>query len=241
MSDNTIGAKFEDFLSEEGLTFPQLIQQLGASKSQLLNLDEESHARFVELYDQIVEDKDGTSDAGKRKRGQLLEELSSLVFEKSYGQLLKVRQNNRTGTNEIDVLLEWTESARINGLNGAFPCFGDTFLCECKNYDGKVNVTYVGKFFSLLTVTNTNLGIMIAWDGITNRSAWSDALGLVKKFALGKQIYIVPIDKDDLKQIYDKKTNIFTLVHEKYLAIKDDIDYEKYIKPHESEEKMKLV
>lgn len=122
------------------------------------------------------------------------------------------------------------------GINNAFSCLGDIFLCECKNYEGKVDVTYVGKFCYLLRTCNSTVGIMIVWEGITARGAWSDAKGLIKKNVLKDEKYIIVIDKEDLKRIYERKTNIFSIIYNKYIALKNEIDYDKYIVKHEAED-----
>lgn len=66
--------------------------------------------------------------------------IIKFVLQKVYVQQKSYEQNS---TNEIDLLIRWTESARFSGISGAFPCFNESFLCECKNYKGKVGVTYV--------------------------------------------------------------------------------------------------
>ena len=137
------------------------------------------------------------------------------------------------------MLVKWTDQTNLAGINQSFPFLWDSFLCECKNYDGAGNVTYVGKFCSLMIVTNTDFGVMISWDGVTGRSKWNDSQGLIKKFALIAKKYIIVLEKTDLKQIRDGKKNLFSLLHNKYLALKADIDYEKYIEIHEAEHSMK--
>lgn len=236
MEENkNIQNKTEVFLNDIGMNLPQLFQYLGKSKSSLLNLDDVSQEKFSEIYDKI--DKD---NCDKINKGKLLEDLTDLLFQEGSGKLFNTRRNCRTSTNEIDLLLEWTDEARILGLNIMYPCLSDSFICECKNYEGKVDVTYVGKFCSLLNVTETQLGVMVAWDGITGRGKWDASQGLVKKVALKQKNYVIVLDKNDLKSIRDKETNIFSLIHEKYLALKDDIDYTKYIQSHEAEVRLKI-
>lgn len=76
---------------------------------------------------------------------------------------------------------------------------------------------------------------MIAWDGITERSKWTDASGLIRKIALKDDTYIIIIEKNDLQAIYEKKTNIFSILHNKFYALQNEIDYSAYIQPHELE------
>lgn len=231
MSDeNTNVKKIENFLTEQGLTPYQLISILGKKNSSVLNLSQENQIRFQYLYDEILNGCQKTEIKGKN-----LEELTSLLFSNPTSSFFECRRNCRTSSNEIDLLLTWNENARLNNISAAFPCFGDTFLCECKNYDRKVNVTYVGKFYSLLSLMNAKLGILIAWDGITGRGAWDSAKGFTKKAALKTGIFIIVIDKNDLKEIYDGKRHIYSLIHDKYIALQNDIDFSKYVSKHPAE------
>lgn len=233
-SEERVVEQVEDLLNEVGYTLSDLINRMGNKNSKLLMLDDTSYQKYVQLYDSIVDGK-----LTKGEKGKKLEELTSLLFQNSVSCLFDVYRNCRTSTNEMDLLVRWTDNARLSNINSAFPCFGDSFLCECKNYDGKVNVTYVGKFCYLMNVTNTSLGIMIAWEGITSRSKWSDSSGLIKKYALKENRYVVVLTKEDFQRIYKKEANIFSIINDKYLALKNEIDYEKYILKHEAEARLK--
>ena len=83
----------------------------------------EDNERCKVLYNEI---KKGKLTRGQK--GQKLEELTSILFEKSVENLFDVYRNCRTSTNEIDLLIRWTENARLSGINNAFPCFGELFL-----------------------------------------------------------------------------------------------------------------
>ena len=229
-----VADELEGVLCETGYTMSDVINYLGQRNSKLLMLDDISHRRYVELYDAIVSGKLTKTEKGKR-----LEELTGLLLKDSVNGLFDVYRNCRTSSNEIDILVRWTDNARMANINLAYPCFGESFLCECKNYNGKVNVTYVGKFCSLMCVTGVDLGIMVAWEGITSRGKWSDSNGLIKKFALKENKYIVVLSKDDFKRIYNREANIFSLVNDKYLALKSEIDYKEYILQHEAESVLK--
>lgn len=229
--ENTIVKDTELFLDERGMNLSQLVITLGKHNSTVLQLDDEHHQAYCKIYTKI--EKKNYKDKDK---GKLLEELTYILFHNGYPGLLECRRNCRTSTNEIDLLINWTEEARMAGINNAFSCLGDIFLCECKNYEGKVDVTYVGKFCYLLRVCNSTVGIMIAWEGITARGSWSDAKGLIKKNVLKDEKYIIVIDKQDLKRIYERKTNIFSIIYDKYISLKNEIDYDKYIVKHEAED-----
>ncbi len=223
----------EQLLHQSGYTLTELMMASSRYNSSLLMVSDEDNEKCKALYNEIK--KGGLT---RRQKGQKLEELTSILFEKSVESLFDVYRNCRTSTNEIDLLIRWTENARLSGINHAFPCFGESFLVECKNYDAPVKVTFVGKFSSLMSVTNTNFGIMVSWDGVSGRTKWNDSKGLIKKIVLHESKYIIVIDKKDLKQINDRKKNLFSLIYDKYVALKAEIDYETYIVKHEAEDCM---
>lgn len=233
--DEKVLAKMEDLLNETGYTLSDMINLMGQKNSKLLGLDDTSYKEFTSLYEAITSGK-----LSKEEKGTKLEEITFVLFKKSVSSMFDVYRNCRTSTNEIDLLIRWTENARMSKMDSAFPCFGDSFLCECKNYDGKVDVTYVGKFCYLMNITNTFLGIMVAWEGITARSKWSDSAGLIKKIALKENRYVIVLDKKDFERIYKKEANLFSIINDKYLALKYEINYDKYILKHDAEFKMKI-
>lgn len=111
-------------------------------------------------------------------------------------------------------------------------------MCECKNYENSIGVTYIGKFASLLFATSTSTGIMVSWEGVSGQK-WSYGSGLIKKLALAEQKMILVINKYDLKQIRDGSSNLLSILYEKYLSLATDIDYQKYIQSHEAESLLK--
>lgn len=225
-TNEAIFDRIEGLLSDNGLTVSQWLAHIGKKNSPLLNMCDTVHQEFCQLYDQIETGVD------KKVKGQKLEELAKLLFENN--GLFDCRKNYRTSTNEIDLLLSWSQKARSAGVSNAFPCFGEVFLCECKNYEKKISVTYVGKFYSLMSVTQIRFGVMFSWEGITGRNEWMDSRGLVKKIALRDKVHIITIDKDDLKLIYEKKQNICSLLLGKLEALDCDINFQQYISDHEA-------
>jgi hypothetical protein len=228
-TEDTIVQNIENLLADHGMTVAQVINHLGRKNSTVLNLSEEKQKEFCSIYDQIDRDL-----LNKREKGRKLEQLVAILFGEE--SLFDCRQNYRTSTNEIDLLLSWSKKAREAGVANAFPCFGESFICECKNYESKMKVTYVGKFYSLLAVTKMKFGLIVAWEGITGRSEWADSKGLIKKIALKDDIFIVSLDKHDLKQIYNQSKNVYSILMDKFDALKSDISYEKFVFPHEAEE-----
>lgn len=222
--------KIESILTKEGLSAGDFIAYSGEKKSRLLNLNRMNLDRILEYYYGIENNIYSQNEKGKQ-----LEDLANILFYEGYPSIFECKRNCRTSTNEIDLLVSWNSYARLNQLSRAFPCFGDSFLCECKNYNGKIGVTYIGKFYSLLRAANLSLGIFISWHGITGKG-WKDAEGLVKKIALKDQIYIIVIDKGAILELGEGRNNIFNLINDKYQALKNDIDYSQYIIKHECED-----
>ena len=222
--------KIERAVSQSGYTLAEFIRESGRRNSTLLMMSDECIKEYQNLYMDI--DNGGLS---KREKGKKLEELAELLFKRSIENVLDVYKNCRTSTNEIDLLVRWTENAQSAGLNTSFPFTGEIFLCECKNYEGAVSVTYVGKFSSLMSVTESNFGVMISWDGVTGRGKWADSNGLIKKIALREKRYIVVLDKIDVRERYEKIKSLFSLLYDKYIALKTETDYDKYIQKHEAE------
>jgi len=119
----------ERLLNQSGYTVAEFLNASGRYKSTLLMMSDDYLVLYRELYDCI---KRGGLSRGEK--GKKLEELSAILFQKSVDSLFDVYKNCRTSTNEIDLLIRWTDRARLSGFQAAFPCFGDSFLCECKNY-----------------------------------------------------------------------------------------------------------
>ncbi|MFR0541210.1 restriction endonuclease [Lactobacillus delbrueckii] len=224
-------SRLADDLTNLGLPFSDLFQMFVDKNAQTLSLSDEAFVRFASLYDQLDR---GDCDFGEK--GKLLEELIAILFEDGYPEMFDVRRNQRTSSNEIDLLLNWSTSSAMLGMQLFDEKMGSSFLIECKNYEEKVGVTYLGKFFSLMCYTDTKLGIFVAWNGITGSdNSWNDAIGLVKKIALAEKKYILVLSKADLARIRRKETNIFTLLENKYQALKNDISYNSFIQKHEIE------
>ncbi|WP_051637118.1 restriction endonuclease [Lachnospira multipara] len=222
----------EEILNEHGIDIPSFIEYQCSKNPSFLQMSDDNHKLFCSLYDEVF-----TPSSTTKSKGNKLEDLTTVLFEKAFPNIFDVRKNCRTSSNEIDLLIRWKDAASRIGLINDFYGLGNTFLCECKNYEGKVSVTYIGKFFSLMSYTNTRLGVLVAWDGVTGKG-WADGLGLIKKIALADKRYIIVITKDDLFEVYQKKKTVFELLRDKYHSLKNDIMYDKYISKHEAEKKL---
>lgn len=109
-------------------------------------------------------------------KGEALEELVLFLAEST--DFFEVFPNLRTYTNEIDLLLRTKIGAKE--LFRQFLSIDTDILFECKNYNTKVSVTWIGKFHSLLRNQGSKFGVIFSYEGFTG-SDWKDATGLVKK------------------------------------------------------------
>ncbi|HEL0722598.1 TPA: hypothetical protein TUX96_001437, partial [Streptococcus equi subsp. zooepidemicus] len=94
-------------------------------------------------------------------KGNALENL--VVFLAQNTNLFEVIPNVRTSTNEIDALLRTKIQAKP--LLEKHLDIGTDILFECKNYNQKVSVTWVGKFHSLLRHQSCKFGIIFSFHG----------------------------------------------------------------------------
>lgn len=170
-------------------------------------------------------------------KGKSLEELATYLLKIS-GDLFEVKQNLRTTTNEIDQVFIPTQKAKVLIANGIIDKHYELFLGECKNYNKSVDVTYVGKFCSLLLTNQIKFGLLFSYHGISG-SGWSNASGLVKKFYLHKEkdedrYCIIAFSKDDFIAI-DNGENFLQIVEDKLLSLRLDTDFREYLSKHPAE------
>ncbi len=224
-------AKADKFLNEHGISLYEFINYKCAKNSACFQLSEENHKRYCDLYDDLV-----TSSSTTKIKGDKLENITEFLFSKAFPNVFEIQRNVRTSSNEIDLLIIWKQSAINIGLNKEYSHLGNIFLCECKNYKTKINVTYIGKFISLMHSMDINFGVMVALNGITGQG-WSAGEGLIKKVALAEKRYIIVITQKDLHDIYEKRITLFELFKKKYESLKCDIDYQDLIKNHDAESK----
>ena len=204
--------------------------------------DEQKALYHGKLEEFIKYNEMKASDIGAPKnlntlKGKSLEELASYLLEIS-GNLFEVKQNLRTTTNEIDQVFIPKPKAKLLIANGIINKKYELFLGECKNYNRSVDVTYVGKFCSLLLTNQIKLGIMFSYHGISG-SGWSNASGIVKKFYLHKErdedrYCIIEFSKEDFIAI-DKGENFLQIIENKILSLRLDTDYTKYLSKHPAE------
>ncbi len=110
----------------------------------------------------------------------------------------------------------------------------EDILVECKNYDKKIDVNWVGKFSSLINTHMVKMGIIFSYKEFAGNSEWQSSKGLSKKFLAEKKA-IININFDDINKILNKQMNTVELIEYKYDALKHHIDYSKLITKHPAE------
>ncbi len=162
-------------------------------------------------------------------KGKSLEELVTFLLEKT--GLFEVHTNIRTHTNEIDQLLEL--SFQGQHFLEHLPFKDPYYLSECKNYNKKIDVTWVGKFYSLLNTSRTRYGIIFSYHGLTGEN-WGYATGLTKKIFLLKEkveerFFILDFNITDFKKIAEGVT-FLQLLESKIKSLIFDTDFEQFLK-----------
>lgn len=116
----------------------------------------------------------------------------------------------------------------------------DIILIECKNYNDKIDVTWVGKFCNLIANSPSRIGLLISKEGFKGRHNWDSSKGLARKFYYSKENYndkkyILDITIEELKQV-GIEYNIIELIDSKIKAIENDTKFEHFLSTHPAEE-----
>lgn len=184
-------------------------------------------------------EKVNSSKASTPEKGKALEDIASFVLKSS--NVFEVYRNIPTSTNELDQLVKTNSKGKILFSNGIIDKRLKNFICECKNYQEKISVTYVGKVCSLLATTENKICILFSYYGVSG-SDWKDSVGLIRKFYLSKEkeedrYCIIDFNIKDFISI-QKGNNILQIIEDKILALQNDTNYVKFLSPHESEKKI---
>lgn len=199
-----------------------------------------------ELKKPFDRDKETTKEKGDR-----LEKLVEFIIQKTY--FFEIYKNVHTETNEIDEVITLSDrgrqAIRSFGLSrDLIPIKQDLFLGECKNYKSNLGVTYVGKFYSLLSVTGISFGIVFTQKGLTGDSeGYKDAYGLTKVLRMvesskGKDFFIITFTMKDYERMLEG-TTFFDLVKAKKMEMQLASDYTTFLAEykHEAEEQVKTI
>lgn len=175
--------KVDEMLLSDGISVHDYISYITTKKlDQLINLPLSSIHELRHKVELINKETRTT-----KEKGDLLENIACLILATEFS-IFDIARNIRTSTNEIDLLITWSAKSKMVNLNNVYNFLGDEFLCECKNYSKKIDVTYIGKFYSLLKTSGMKFGVLFSVFGITG-SKWDNGVGLIKKIALKDDIY----------------------------------------------------
>lgn len=166
------------------------------------------------------------------EKGKSLEEL--VVFIASSTNFFEVFPNIRTSNNEIDALLK--TKIGVKPILEKFLNIDTDILFECKNYKKKVDVTWVGKFHSLLRNQGCKFGVIFSYEGFTGGSRWTAASGLVRKIYLKDEILILDFNYNDFLEL-SRGDNFLSIINSKIDTIKHDTlqEIKQYCVQHEAE------
>ena len=204
---------------------------------ELGKLSQTSIQEYRTLLDELKcsnSSKDKTTD-----KGRALENIVSFLVNKT--GLFDVYRNVKTSSNEIDQVVLLNKKGLFLQKQGLLHMPIDGFLGECKNYGTKVAATWVGKFCSLMMVTNHTFGILFSYHGMSGRG-WNDAIGLTKKIYMLKEhkedkIIMIDFSLREFEQIIEGKT-FFDIINFKIQSLQHDTDILKYIVSEHPGEKL---
>lgn len=218
MNNVLVEEKYEDLfqkLIELDKRDPSLLKSIAFKNSKV------KKPQIIELYNQIVEmheNPEGYKSVKAKTRGNLFEELIKLLTIET--NLFDLFDNITSDTNEYDVILKSSNIAKTALYNIIPEILHKPIICECKNYQQPVNVTWIGKLYMLLSMSEIKVGIIFSYEGITGSKEknWSDAWGLIRKIYLKDGIAIIDINKNEIVRIIDGE-NFCDIVEEKYIEL----------------------
>ena len=228
----------------------QIVQEPLKKFDAFITWTESDKNDFRNLLDELKNSSDNTNETAIVK-GNKLESLVEFIIIKSY--FFDIYRNVHTQTNEIDEIIVLSDRGKqaIHSLDLArdlIPIEKDLFLGECKNYKSKLGVTYVGKFYSLLSAAKISFGIIFTQRGLTGDSeGYKDAYGLTKVLRMvetsrGNDFYLLTFTLDDYEQLLEG-TTFFELIRAKKIEMQIASNYLNFIKDnkHEAQEQIQKI
>lgn len=176
-----------------------------------------------------------------KSKGDRLENLVSFIIKKSY--FFDIYRNVHTGTNEIDevIMLSNVGKQALEAYNisrDLLEIDSDISIGECKNYNSTLDVTYVGKFYSLLVSTDVSFGMIFTQKGLTgNENEYHDAYGLVKvlriieKYKNKRDLTIITFTLEDYEKLKDG-VSFFELIKAKKIALQLSANYDNFLQEY---------
>lgn len=170
------------------------------------------------------------------EKGELLEKLAKKVL--NIRNIFSVKERVVCDSNEIDLLLQpATNNAIYEKLLPEY--LRKDYLVECKNHKKSIDVTLIGKFYSLMRYKKVKFGFMVTNKEITGQSPWEDGVGLTKKLYLRDDTFIINITIKMIKEALESDTSIINVIKKEVNEIIYHTKFEEDITPHPAECLMK--
>lgn len=231
-------------LKEDNYNIKQYLQEIIEDPikvfRELTTWSDEDKREYAVLLDELKKPFDKRNETTKSK-GDRLENLVSFIIKKTY--FFDIYRNIHTGTNEIDEVITLSCAgkqalATYNISRDLLEIDSDISIGECKNYNSTLDVTYVGKFYSLLVSTDVSFGIIFTQKGLTgNEEEYHDAYGLVKvlriieKYQNKRNLTIITFTLDDYEKLKDG-ISFFDIIKSKKIALQISAGYENFIEEY---------
>lgn len=174
------------------------------------------------------------SEKGKLsfEKGILLENLAKKLL--NVRNIFSIKERVICDSNEIDLLLQPTTNNSI--YSKLLPEYlTKDCLVECKNHKKTIDVTLLGKFYSLMRYKKVKFGIMISNKELTGKSPWEDAIGLSKKLYLRDDTLIINITIKMIKELLESNQSIINLIKNQVNEIIYHTKFEEFIVGHPAE------
>jgi len=158
---------------------------LGSSQKKIINKEDSFFLQLKPHWDNFSNAK------SNNEKGKALENLISVLFGNLKG-LKIVKRNVKRRSQEIDILVSnESKDPLLCKLSSPFPI-------ECKNWNSPVNAEKMRWFIEKVKELNSNVGVFVAWNGITGNNGARDEIFTAQKDG----ITIVVMDKDNIKNIF---------------------------------------
>lgn len=189
-------------------------------------------SRIEEIDEEIPNVDKSTKGKLSYEKGLLLEELAKQIL--SIRNIFLFKERVICDSNEIDLLLQPITN---NGLYGSLlPGYlKKDCLVECKNHKKPIDVTLLGKFYSLMRYKKVKFGFMISNKPLTGQSPWEDAFGLTKKLYLRDDTIIINITIKMIKEMLESNESIINIIKNQVNEIKYHTNFESSIIKHPAE------
>lgn len=235
---------------EQGFCLREYLQTVVADKQKQLHELTKWNDEQCKKFQRIVDDLDNESSTTK-EQGDKLERVVEFIIKNSF--FFDIYKNIRTATNEIDEVIILSEQGKIalselQLQRDVLEIDEDLFLGECKNYSSKLSVTYVGKFYSLMSIAGVSLGIIFTRRGLSgNSEGFEDAYGLTKVLKMmeqakcpDKEFYILTFVDEDYRKMIEG-VSFFEIVRAKKVELRLASNYQQFIQGNRHEAENEVV